>query len=55
MVEGGYTIYESMAGIGLNLYLTLEILYEVKGVKNIRVYGNDYKALSAEKDNKMFD
>ena len=54
-LEDGYTIYESAAGIGLNLYLTLEILYEVKGVKNIRVYGNDYEALSAEKANKIFD
>ena len=54
-LQDGDSIYESAAGIGLNLYLTLEILYQVKGVTNIRVYGNDYYATSVDKANQIFD
>ena len=48
-LQDGSTIFESAAGIGLNLYMTLEILYEAKGIKNLRVYGNEYEAVSAKK------
>jgi SAM-dependent methyltransferase len=41
-VKDGMTIYESACGIGLNLFMTLEILREVHGVRNLRVYGNEY-------------
>ena len=37
------SIYESGFGIGMNLYMTLEILAETPGgAKNLVVYGNDY-------------
>ena len=54
-LQDGSTIFESAAGIGLNLYMTLEILYEAKGIKNLRVYGNEYEAVSAKKANQVFD
>jgi hypothetical protein len=49
------TIYESACGIGLNLYLTLEILYEVKGIEGITVYGNEYVDASTLKANEVYD
>lgn len=36
------TIYESACGIGLNLFMTLEILQATQGTKNIVVYGNEF-------------
>jgi hypothetical protein len=41
-LHDGDVIYESGSGIGLNLIMTLEILYESRGIQNLRVYGNDY-------------
>ena len=41
-LKDGDHIYESACGIGLNLVMTLEILNEVKGLKNLVVYGNEY-------------
>ena len=38
-----YSIYESACGIGLNLALTAELLYEsVPTVKRVEIHGNDY-------------
>jgi hypothetical protein len=41
-LETGATIFESAVGIGLNMYIALEILNEVKGIEYIVVYGNEY-------------
>ena len=41
-LKSGDIIYESACGIGMNLFMTLEILYEVLGITNITIYGNDY-------------
>ena len=54
-LNDGDSIYESACGIGLNLYMTLEILNEIKGLKDIVVYGNEYLPVSAEKANLIFD
>jgi hypothetical protein len=43
-------IYESACGIGLNLFMTLEIIQEAarQTAENITIYGNEYVAPSAE-------
>jgi len=47
-LNSGDWIYESACGIGLNLFMTLEILNEVQGLTNLVVYGNEYEQLSAK-------
>lgn len=47
-VPSGGHIYESACGIGLNLYMTLEILAEAHSITDITVYGNDYAVNSVE-------
>lgn len=54
-LENGDSIYESACGVGLNLFMTLEILNEVKGLDHLVVYGNEYLAESTEKANVVFD
>jgi hypothetical protein len=54
-LESGDTIFESACGIGLNLFMTLEILYEEKGITDIVVYGNEYLKVSAAKANAVVD
>ena len=54
-VKDGDSIYESACGIGLNLFMTLEILQEVKGIENLFVYGNEYLENSAIKANAVMD
>jgi hypothetical protein len=54
-LNNGSTIYESACGIGLNLYLTLEILHEVKGIEGITVYGNEYVDASTILANEVYD
>lgn len=54
-LEDGYSIYESACGIGLNLYMTLEIVKEVKGVENLFIYGNEYLPDSAKMANTVMD
>jgi hypothetical protein len=49
------SIFESAIGIGLNMYLTLEVLKEAKGIDRLTVYGNEYVSVSAEKANIIFD
>jgi hypothetical protein len=51
----GDSLYESACGIGLNLYMTLEITHEIKGLESLTVYGNEYLPISAEKANLVFD
>jgi SAM-dependent methyltransferase len=41
-LQSGSSIYESACGIGLNLALTLEVLYESLGISDLVVYGNDF-------------
>jgi hypothetical protein len=41
-LKDGAAIYESACGIGLNMYMTLEILEQEFGLTNIAVYGNEY-------------
>ena len=54
-IEEGDSIFESACGIGLNLYMTLEILREVKNIDTLYVYGNEYLRVSADKANFVFD
>lgn len=54
-LENGSTIYESACGIGMNLYMTLEIMNEVKGIESLIVYGNEYVDLSVQVANAVFD
>lgn len=53
-IKSGQSIYESACGIGLNLYMTLEILEEA-GIKDLTVYGNEYIPFSTEKANVVYD
>eukprot|EP00980_Cylindrotheca_fusiformis_P017500 scaffold5490_cov125-Cylindrotheca_fusiformis.AAC.17 len=41
--DDGNSIYDSGCGIGLNLYMTLEILQEKANIDNLIVYGSDHK------------
>jgi hypothetical protein len=41
-LKDGASIYESACGIGLNMYMTLEIMQEELGLTNVIVYGNEY-------------
>jgi len=54
-LQDGSTIYESACGIGLNLYMTLEILQETHGIENLFVYGNELLEVSADKANAVMD
>jgi hypothetical protein len=47
-------IFESACGVGLNLYMTLEILQEF-GIENLVVYGTDYLKLSTTKATVLFE
>ena len=51
-VEQPITIYESASGIGLNLYMTLEILNDLGLLiddNDVYVYGNEYLPISTQK------
>jgi hypothetical protein len=54
-LKDGATIYESACGIGLNLYMTLEILHETSGLENLIVYGNELFGASVAKANTVYD
>ena len=54
-LESGFSIYESACGHGLNLYITLEIMKEVKGVEHLLVYGNEYVPEAAAMSNGLID
>ena len=53
-IKSGQSLYESACGIGLNLYMTLEILRDA-GITNLQVYGNEYLPFSTDKANLLFD
>jgi hypothetical protein len=49
-LKDGSHLYESACGIGLNLFMTLEILKESKqNITGVTVYGNEYVTKSVEK------
>lgn len=50
-LKPGMKIYESAFGIGLNLFMTLEVLQEFTNTLGITVYGNEYVPESVEKAN----
>ncbi len=54
-LESGDSIYESACGIGLNLYMTLEILQETRNITHLVVYGNEYLKISADKANAVME
>ena len=54
-LEDGDWIYEGASGEAFNLLLTLEILAEQRGIKNLRAFGSDYLAESAKVADKLFD
>jgi hypothetical protein len=41
-LKSGDRIYESACGIGLNTFMTMEIMEEVAGIQGIEFYGNEY-------------
>lgn len=47
-LENGSVIYESACGIGLNLYMTLELVYQLFNITDIVVYGNEYVPSSVQ-------
>ena len=53
-IKSGQSLYESACGIGLNLYMTLEILSDA-GITGLQVYGNEYLPFSTQKANALFD
>jgi hypothetical protein len=53
-LKNGDTIYESACGIGLNLFMTAEILQE-NGLSDITVYGNEYVQESSDLSNRILD
>jgi len=62
-LQDGSTIYESGCGIGLNLFMTLEILQEqeddddekVKRIENLFVYGNDGWDINVQTANAIYN
>jgi hypothetical protein len=53
-VKSNDVIYESACGIGLNLYMTLEILQQISGITNVTIYGNDYTPRSVQIANDLY-
>lgn len=54
-LNDGDSIYESACGIGLNLFLTLEILNEISGLESLVVYGSDVVKESVQYANSLFE
>jgi hypothetical protein len=54
-LKDGDSIFESACGIGLNLVMTLEVVQELKELKNVKVYGNEYVLESAKLANDILD
>lgn len=52
-LTNGSRIFESACGLGLNLFMTLEIMHEMTGLRDITVYGNEYISENAAKANSM--
>lgn len=54
VLKSGDSIYESASGLGTNLALTLELLSELKGINNLKVYGNDMIESSVARSKELF-
>ena len=54
-LEDGDWIYEGASGEAFNLLMTLEILAEKRGIKNLRAFGSDYLEESAKIADKLFE
>eukprot|EP00934_Nitzschia_sp_Nitz4_P004081 Nitzschia sp. Nitz4//scaffold22_size323478//37231//38673//NITZ4_000500-RA/size323478-processed-gene-0.442-mRNA-1//-1//CDS//3329542914//4071//frame0 len=54
-LQDGSTIFEAACGIGLNLYMTLEILQESAGLEQLVVYGNDIVPSSIDQANLIWE
>ena len=54
-LRDGDTIFECASGNGLNLYMTLEILKEVKGIEHLIVYGAEKDQEQAQISRAVFD
>lgn len=54
-LKSGDRIFESACGLGLNLYMTLEILQEEAGISNITVFGNEYLEANAIQANRVLE
>jgi len=54
-VKSGDWIYESAAGLGLNLLMTAEILEQEKGVRDLVLFGNEYVEQSVMIAKKLHD
>lgn len=54
-LKDGDWIYEGASGEAFNLLLTLEILAEQRGIKNLRAFGSDYLTESVEVAGKLFE
>jgi len=55
-VRSGDKIYESAIGMGLNAYMTLEILRkENPSLEDVSMYGNEYLLTSTVRANEFFD
>lgn len=52
-LKDGDNIFESAMGIGLNTFLTLEAIQEVRALKNLKIYGNEYIAQSVYLANRL--
>ena len=53
-LKNGDTLFESACGVGLNLFMTLEILQDA-GIEDLIVYGNEYLDISTQEANAVFD
>jgi hypothetical protein len=53
-MKNGSSIFESACGIGLNLYMTLEIIQEA-GIQDVKVYGNDFVEESVAVANDIYE
>lgn len=54
-VQAGDKIYESAIGLGLNAFMTLEIIQEEKGPIQVEVHGNEYLVKSTQRANEFLN
>ena len=55
-IKSGDKIYESAMGMGLNAFMTLEILLEEKGpLAGLEIHGNEYLSSSTQRANAFLD
>lgn len=54
-LQPGHKVYESAIGMGLNAFMTLEIIQQDKGPIPLEIYGNEYLVSSTQRANEFFD